>query len=645
MDVPSLPVACQPEPSKRLATRTPLLALLAALVWASCAPAKQQPRTSAPRSIGELQQRIENVLRDTRTPGAGIAIVRRDGPEWIAGLGLADVGGRRPATPDTLFRIGSVSKAFVSLSVLKLQQEGRLSLDDTVRSKAPDVAFTNPWEATDPVRVVHLLEHTAGLDDLALCEYANNDPKPLSLAEGLAFHPASRIVRWRPGTRWSYSNSGPAVAAYVVEKVTGMRFEDYVAENWFRPLGMTTATYFLTPEVARSGATLYHDDGVRPFPYWHVITRPSGSINASAREMANYVQFYLNRGAFRGMALLPPEAIDRMEQPASSLAVRAGLNSGYGLSNGVVVQDGYVFHGHDGGVPGGLTKLLYMPDAGVGYVFMINSSNETAVAEVDKLVRAYITRGLTKPALPKPAPDLRTEMALTYSGWYEPVNPRNEILHYFERIAGLTRVNVEGSTVRLSPLLGEGRRFLAAGGSLFRRDDAPIPSLVLVGDRAEGTLVITHTATLRRIPTWTAWTELGIAGLAAIFAVTSVLFAVVWIPRKMLRRMRGVPRLRVRVLPLLSVLCAAAFVGILMAAADDYIFTRLGLFTPWSAAMFAATILFAVCCVWGLVEALRSRHAGVHSFVWWHSLLTSLFLTIVALYLTYWGVIGWRPWA
>jgi CubicO group peptidase (beta-lactamase class C family) len=125
--------------------------------------------------------------------------------------------------------------ALASLSVLKLQHESRLSLNDTVRSRAPDVAFSNPWEATDPVRLVHVLEHTAGFDDVLLCEYASNDPTPLTLAEGLALHPASRTSRWRPGTRVSYSNSGPAVAAYVVEKVSGMRFEDYVTEQWFRP--------------------------------------------------------------------------------------------------------------------------------------------------------------------------------------------------------------------------------------------------------------------------------------------------------------------------------------------------------------------------------------------------------------------------
>jgi CubicO group peptidase (beta-lactamase class C family) len=619
-----------------------LFSALASVVACSQAPVPEaKPR--APGTRAELQQRIERVLHDTKTPGVGIAIVRRDGPEWVAGIGLADVAARRPVSADTLFRIGSVSKSFVALSVLKLQQEGRLSLNDTVRSRAPDVAFSNPWEATDPVRLVHVLEHTAGFDDLALCEYANNDPKPLTLAEGLAFHPASRTSRWRPGTRVSYSNSGPAVAAYVVEKVSGKRFEDYVAEQWFRPIGMTTASYFLTPDVARSLATLYHEDGATPFPYWHILLRPAGSINASARDMANYVQFYLNRGAAGGVALLPPEAIDRMERPESALSVREGIAAGYGLNNAVSVQDGFVFHGHNGGVDGGLTELAYLPGAGVGYVFMINTANGRAFSEIGKLVRAYVTRGMEKPAPPPAGPGPSIELAREYSGWYEPINPRNEILHFAERIAGLARVQVEGGKATMRPVLDAPQVFVSSGGRLFRPDNGPMPTMVLAADRSEGTLIITGRATFRQLPGWLAWSEIVVVTLAAVFSATSVLFALVWIPRKLFRRMRGVPHLAVRVLPLGAVMTVVAAAGLLVSGEDTML--RFGHLTPWSAVFFAGTILFPLLAAWGLVEAVRRRRAPIHRLVWWHSFVASLLLTCVAAYLAYWGVVGWRTWS
>ena len=237
--------------------------------------AADPPKPSVPKTTPELEQAIRKVLAENKTPGAGVAIVSRDRVLWTAGIGKADVAAGTDATPDTLFRIGSVSKSFVSLSVLRLQEQGRLHLSDSAHSLAPEIWFHNPWESTDPVRVVHLLEHTAGFDDLHLKEYASSDPTPMTLRAGLDYHPDSRISRWRPGTCFSYCNSGPAFAAYIVQKVTGQCFEDYVRENFFQPLRLDTVSFFLTPDVEKKLTRLYRPDGRTPYPYWH-ITMSSG---------------------------------------------------------------------------------------------------------------------------------------------------------------------------------------------------------------------------------------------------------------------------------------------------------------------------------------------------------------------------------
>jgi CubicO group peptidase (beta-lactamase class C family) len=98
-----------------------------------------------------------------------------------------------------------------------------LSLQDSVHKLAPEVWFENPWEASDPVRVVDLLEHTTGWDDIHLREFAKDAPG-IGLREALDYDHHSRISRWRPGTRMAYCNSGPAVAAYIVEKISGQHF-------------------------------------------------------------------------------------------------------------------------------------------------------------------------------------------------------------------------------------------------------------------------------------------------------------------------------------------------------------------------------------------------------------------------------------
>ena len=125
------------------------------------------------------------------------------------------------------------------------------------------------------------------------------------LAEGLAFHPHSRVSRWQPGTLTSYSNSGSSIAAYVVEKITGKDFKDYVREHVFDPLGMESSTFHV-PRDAALMAKGYEADGVREANYDHIIMRPSGSLNTSSREMARYLRMMINRGTLDGVRLLVP---------------------------------------------------------------------------------------------------------------------------------------------------------------------------------------------------------------------------------------------------------------------------------------------------------------------------------------------------
>src|SRR6266487_1013351 len=98
---------------------------------------KKEEKPTPAQSIYELRQQLEKILKDTHTPGVSVAIVHKDGPEWVTGLGLADLASNRATTADTLFRIGSTSKAFASLSILLLADQGRLSLEDPVHKLAP----------------------------------------------------------------------------------------------------------------------------------------------------------------------------------------------------------------------------------------------------------------------------------------------------------------------------------------------------------------------------------------------------------------------------------------------------------------------------------------------------------------------------
>jgi CubicO group peptidase (beta-lactamase class C family) len=621
--------------------------LFCLLATAGFPSAKRDDTPKPAQSIEELRQQLEKILKDTHTPGMSVAIVHRDGPEWIAGLGQADVASDRATTSETLFRIGSTSKAFASLSILKLANEGKLSLEDPGHKLVPEVWFENRWEASDPVRVVDLLEHTTGWDDLHLREYAKDAPPTMGLREALDYDHHSRISRWRPGTRMAYCNSGPAVAGYIVEKITGQRFEDYVTQNFFGPIGMRTATYFQAS--AAPSTTLYHPDGKTPYRYWNILYRPAGSINASANDMAAYLLFYLNRGTVNGTQIMPAASIDRMEFPTRTWAAKEGLKAGYGLSNYWSIHDGFVYHGHNGGVEGGLTEMAYMPDYGVGYFYSINAGNGDAFEIIGKAIRAYVTRNLQKPPLP-PVASLPTN-AGSYAGWYEANSPRVEMAHFIERLIGMARVRLEDGRLLLTSIQGRDQVFLPVTSSQFRKvpkkdPPEPVATIELLKPNAEGQFIQAGRgfATMKRIPTWFAITEIVLTAWVVLAMVSVLVYAPFWLLGGLSQKRRRPAERGMRAWPLVAVLTLAAVVVIFILASNDLI-SRFGNLTVWSAAFFLATLAYAVASVASAVALWRAPKQEVRSRVRRYSTAVTLALLIAAAYLSYWGMIGLRTWA
>jgi CubicO group peptidase (beta-lactamase class C family) len=597
------------------------------------------------QTIEQLRQQLEAILQETHTAGMSIALVNRGEPEWIAGLGKADLSTGQPVTDATLFRVGSTSKAFVALAILKLANEGRLSLLDPVRKLAPEIWFDNPWEATDPVRVVDLLEHTTGWHDMDLRE-GNKDGRGMTLREGLDYDHHSRISRWPPGTRMSYSNSGSGVAAYIVEKLNGERFEDYVAQNFFLPIGMNMATYFEkpTPELT----AFYHGDGKTPYLYWNILLPPTGALNASARDMAAFLQFFLNRGRVGATQVMPASAIDRIETPTRTWAAQQGLRAGYGLGDFTTVYDGFVYHGHDGVIVGGLTDFEYLPAEGAGYFYSINTNRRDAFDRIGAAIRAYLTRNFTRPAVPAAA--LLPADAPQYAGWYVTAAPSHEKLHFLFSIALWHVRFVNGRMLVVSG--AQSRTFVPVGGEQFRfvprgEHADPIATGMLLAPNAEGRFIElpTHIGemTLQRVPEWLAIFKLAGSFWFLFAFIAELVYAPFWILTALVRRKRPAG-FAVRLWPLVAVVSLLVFVASGTFVGDSAI-PRLANFTMWSFGLFFGSISFAVASVASAVVLWLARKQDIGRKLRWFSVGVTLALLLATAFLAYWGVIGVRTWA
>ncbi|WP_237068135.1 serine hydrolase domain-containing protein [Microbulbifer guangxiensis] len=594
-----------------------------------------------PSTLTELKSAIRDVMERHQVPAVGVAMVDESGPVWVGSLGKANIAEGTAADADTMYRIGSTSKMFVSLSVLKLVEEGRLSLDDKLSDLAPEIAYENPWEDTHPIRIVHLLEHTTGWDDIHLPQFAQNEPA-YSLKQGLDFHPHSRKSRWKPGTRMAYCNAGPPVAAYIVQKVTGQDFEEYVAEQFFRPLGMETVTYRLTDDVMQHGATLYVKN--EPQSYWHISLRSSGAINVSPADMSRFVTFFVNRGRVDGQALLSPESLARMERSTSTNGARAGLELGYGLSNYSSVYEHWVYRAHRGAVRGGRSVLAYLPEAKTGHAIMINADNTAALREISRLVRAYETRNLTPPPLKQ-----KTALAVDageIEGFYMPINPRQQTPYFAWRILGIESVSVDEGRIASKPLLGgDPEYYYPVSEGLFRPGDINQAGLAIASDPLAGKVLQVESRTYQPVSAASVFGLLGTGGAWIGYMASSLLFFPIWGIRRLRQAIpAGLPT-QVRMWPLLSSLCIITTVALLAVAINTDPIVILARPSSIAVAIMAATVLFAVFSVTGLYTVYRARNVAMNRVAYWHSTLGAVLHGSVMVYLLYYGVIGLRTWA
>lgn len=601
---------------------------------------QEQTTSDSIRTIPDLQKEIEKVLEDTGTPAVGLALVQGDSTIWVAGLGKANIEKDVEATKKTMFRIGSTSKMFVSLAMLKLQEEGKINLKDKVYDLIPEIEFENPWRSTTPILVEHLLEHTTGWDDIHLTEYALNKPE-LSLKEGLDFHPHSRKSRWMPGTRMSYCNSGPPVAAYIVEKITGQNFEDYIKEQFFGPMGMKNSTYFESDLYKQLGATLYINE--EPQPYWNIIVRPSGSINASAEDMANFVKLFIGRGRIDSLQLINASSLKRMETPSSTLGAMAGLEHGYGLSNYTSTYKSFTYQGHNGGVNGGLTDFAYLPNHNLGYVVMINSDDGSTLTRIANLIREFQTANLASDKRDYISVDQDSDS--TIDGYYVSINPRTEMTAFIDQIMNVMTIRSGKNFLKLKGLFGgETKTFSRLSDEKYVSSENGKITLVKVQDPLEGDVIHMNTTVLKRISPISVYTQNIVGGLWLIYLLGVIIIGTIWFLGYLFGKISKRKHVNTYFWPYLTcLLCFLVFVFFIVGISNP--FELLGKPSFVSLGIMIMTICIPVVVILSIITLIKNRKLKITRHVYWHFVILTGLNFVVTCFLMWNGFIGIRVWA
>lgn len=428
------------------------------------------PAQGIRKAVLELALVLDGIRDEHNVAAYGACLVRNGEVEWTASRGTADRTSGRKTDEQSMFRIGSITKAFTSLTLLRAQASGILSLQDPVRDRISADLFQNPYAQEHPLRLVHLLEHTAGLFDMSRLEFEDKNPKPLTLLEGLRLRPASRILQWPPAHHSSYSNSGSGLAAYALEQAAGESYEALVKRWVFDPVGMPTASVLLTAETEKHLVTGYDRDGETPIDYWHMVFRPFGAINVRPAEMCRFVALLANEGELEGVSHFPPDMIGRMAVPETTLAAsRAGLEVGYGLGLYRYPFQGHFLVGHGGDADGYLAHMGYHPESRNGFFIVINAFNHAPLRAMRNRLESFIVQDLKQPAKP-PVPGPDVSRLDRWAGTYESVTTRFPGADWFGNKRRQLTVRVDG--LRLLTTSGTRTRpLLPVSGSRFRRPD------------------------------------------------------------------------------------------------------------------------------------------------------------------------------
>jgi CubicO group peptidase (beta-lactamase class C family) len=454
-----------------------LLALLMSF-GASRAPAQTQSHVDRTTIEAFVDGAVREALRADHIAGVSIAIADRAGVVMARGYGAAAFDPYRKADADTLFRVGSISKTPVWIAIMQLVEQGKLSLDDPINNRltpslqVPDEGFQKP------ILVRHLMTHTAGFEDSTEGLFVHDPTKLMTLDQSLAAYRVHRVRE--PGTLAVYSNYGAALAGALVAHVTGETWQDYAERRILRPLGLATATYREPyPESVATARDLpepmaaevlakttngfswssgaYH---TQPFEYVS-DDAPTGTLSASANDMARYMQALLDPELMAKAGVLKVETVLALRQPlfANTLELGAMLHGFFDLS----ASRGRSGFGRGGALVFQKSTMEIYPDE--GFAIFISANTPAGGTLLDKLPPLLLDLAypMTLPAAPR-AKDAETEGAKV-AGVY-----RGLRVATYRSEAPLNRY-FSGFSVRALPngniVVACDRRYRPIGGGVF----------------------------------------------------------------------------------------------------------------------------------------------------------------------------------
>ena len=332
------------------------------------------------RVVAELEPEIQRMLVAGNIPSASIALISGDKVIWTNGYGYSNLWARTPATPNTVYLIGSTFKAMSTVALLQQMEQGKFKLDDPVDKYLGDLKIQGE-DPQHPITFRHIFTHTSGLpgDFGGFPVWGDTVPPPLE-----DYLRKSLKVTRPPLARVEYSNMAFTLVAYLVQKISGVPYKQYMQEHIFTPLEMTTTAFEPTPEMGERLSVPYVVDEKTGAQTATVRVKasvwPAGIVYGTVLNQANWLITNLNGGKFKDKQIISQPTLDQMftrqyDQFKGGIeGIWGNETAGFGLTWWTEVRDGDHYIAHSGSVAGYTAFLLGNRDRKLGFAILTNGN-------------------------------------------------------------------------------------------------------------------------------------------------------------------------------------------------------------------------------------------------------------------------------
>ena len=429
------------------------------------------PRTDYVVAAEMLERFITSEMADKELPALSIALVDDQQVVWAKGFGFANPKSKTPATAETVYRVGSVSKLFTDIAIMQLVEQRKIDLDAPVTRYLPEFRPRNSFGRSVTLR--QLMSHRSGLvrEPPVGNYFETTEP---SLAQTIASLNNTELV-YAPESRTKYSNAAIATVGFVLERTQKEPFAKYLKRSVLDPLGLERSSFEPTPEITKDLAKAYMwtiDGRVFDAPTFELGMSPAGSMYTTVTDMGRFISALLAGGRGVKGQMLKPSTIDEMWTP--QFAPR-GQKTGYGIGFGVRELEGRRTVGHGGAIYGFATTLKAMPDDKLGVVVV--TTKDSANAVTNRVADYALTTVLAvRQGKPIPVPEITS-----------PVNPqlaRRVAGRYTNGPDSVELIESAGKLSKLSSLGGEQVRLRSLGDALIVDDKLAYGEKILIRDDA-----------------------------------------------------------------------------------------------------------------------------------------------------------------